>query len=191
MNTLLQPTSEVRAALADGAAVVALESTLIAHGMPWPANLETAHRLLRASWQDLAHAATWRAADIHTQLGARMLDRLGQLMPRLGASRGRLASDGFTELQIGYCTLALQRALPSLPPAARKPIRRVLSIVARHFRARARAGHVVPVPMPLRQWLDTSIGQVMAARGDNQQMAAVLSALVVLRLTMQTHEKND
>ncbi|MGE6494938.1 FUSC family protein [Cupriavidus metallidurans] len=150
-----------------------------------------AHRLLRASWQDLAHAATWRAADIHTQLGARMLDRLGQLMPRLGASRGRLASDGFTELQIGYCTLALQRALPSLPPAARKPIRRVLSIVARHFRARARAGHVVPVPMPLRQWLDTSIGQVMAARGDNQQMAAVLSALVVLRLTMQTHEKND
>ncbi|WP_019451533.1 FUSC family protein [Cupriavidus sp. BIS7] len=150
-----------------------------------------AHRLLRASWQDLAHAATWRAADIHSRLGARMLDRLGQLMPRLGATRGRLASDGFTELQIGYCTLALQRALPSLPPSARKPIRRVLSIVARHFRARVKAGHVVPVPLPLHQWLDTSIDQVMALRTDSQQMADVLSALVVLRLTMQSHEKND
>ena len=48
-----------------------------------------------------------------------MFDRLGQLMPRLGASRGRLASDGFTELQIGYCTLTLQRALPTLPPNVR------------------------------------------------------------------------
>jgi len=150
-----------------------------------------AHRLLRASWQDLAHAATWRAADIHTRLGARMLDRLGQLMPRLGASRGRLASDGFTELQIGYCTLALQRALPSLPPSTRKPIRRVLSIVARHFRARVKAGHVVPAPLPLHQWLDTSIDQVMALRTDSQQMTAVLSALVVLRLAMPSHEKND
>ncbi|QEL13922.1 pseudouridine-5'-phosphate glycosidase [Limnoglobus roseus] len=33
---------EVRAAVADGRPVVALESTLIAHGLPWPANLETA-----------------------------------------------------------------------------------------------------------------------------------------------------
>jgi len=33
---------EVAAALADGRAVVALESTLVAHGMPYPRNLETA-----------------------------------------------------------------------------------------------------------------------------------------------------
>ncbi len=32
----------VRRALAEGAPVLALESTLLAHGMPWPANLETA-----------------------------------------------------------------------------------------------------------------------------------------------------
>ena len=36
---------EVQAALAAGAPVVALESTLIAHGMPWPHNLETGRRL--------------------------------------------------------------------------------------------------------------------------------------------------
>ena len=33
---------EVAAALAEGRAVVALESTLIAHGLPWPRNLEAA-----------------------------------------------------------------------------------------------------------------------------------------------------
>lgn len=36
---------EVRAALSDGRAVVALESTVIAHGLPRPQNLETAQRL--------------------------------------------------------------------------------------------------------------------------------------------------
>ena len=34
--------AEVTAALASGRPVVALESTLIAHGLPWPVNLETA-----------------------------------------------------------------------------------------------------------------------------------------------------
>jgi len=33
---------EVAAALREGRPVVALESTLIAHGLPWPLNLETA-----------------------------------------------------------------------------------------------------------------------------------------------------
>src|SRR5437879_9007466 len=33
---------EVREALAEGRGVVALESTLVAQGLPWPENLETA-----------------------------------------------------------------------------------------------------------------------------------------------------
>jgi pseudouridine-5'-phosphate glycosidase len=36
--------AEVAAAFAAGRPVVALESTVIAHGLPWPANLETAQR---------------------------------------------------------------------------------------------------------------------------------------------------
>src|SRR5581483_1048219 len=35
---------EVAAALAAGRPVVALESTLVSHGLPWPANLETARQ---------------------------------------------------------------------------------------------------------------------------------------------------
>ena len=42
MNALLHLSSEVKAALHDGRGVVALESTLITHGLPWPANAETA-----------------------------------------------------------------------------------------------------------------------------------------------------
>lgn len=42
MNPLLDLHDEVAAALADGRAVVALESTIISHGMPWPQNAETA-----------------------------------------------------------------------------------------------------------------------------------------------------
>lgn len=44
-HPLLDTHPEVDAALAAGAPVVALESTLIAHGMPWPHNLETAQRV--------------------------------------------------------------------------------------------------------------------------------------------------
>ncbi|WP_066737871.1 FUSC family protein [Cupriavidus sp. D384] len=149
-----------------------------------------AQRLIRASWQDLARAATWRAADAHTRVGAGMLDRLGQLMPRLGAGGGRLASDGFTELQIGYCTLTLQRALPSLPVSARKPVRRVLGIVARHFRARIKAGHTVEAPDALHAWIETSLVQLSALQ-DRALAADVQCALVVLGVTLQTHEKTD
>ncbi|KAI3592114.1 Tetrapartite efflux system, inner membrane component FusBC-like [Cupriavidus sp. U2] len=149
-----------------------------------------AQRLIRASWQDLARAATWRGADAHTRVGARMLDRLGQLMPRLGAGGGRLASDGFTELQIGYCTVTLQRALPSLPGAARKPVRRVLGIVARHFRAQIRSGHGVAVPNTLHPWIEASLGP-LAALQDRALAADVQCALVVLGVTLRTHEKTD
>jgi pseudouridine-5'-phosphate glycosidase len=42
MNELIQLSPEVAAARAAGRPVVALESTILAHGMPWPQNLETA-----------------------------------------------------------------------------------------------------------------------------------------------------
>ena len=42
LEDLLRPSPEVEAALADGRPVVALESTLISHGLPYPANVEVA-----------------------------------------------------------------------------------------------------------------------------------------------------
>ena len=42
MNNYLDISPEVQAALAAGKPVVALESTIISHGMPYPQNVETA-----------------------------------------------------------------------------------------------------------------------------------------------------
>jgi pseudouridylate synthase len=41
----LDVSEEVRTAIAEGGAVVALESTLVAHGMPWPENFEVGRAL--------------------------------------------------------------------------------------------------------------------------------------------------
>lgn len=44
-QTILSVSAEVRAALDAGSAVVALESTIITHGMPYPQNLDTARQV--------------------------------------------------------------------------------------------------------------------------------------------------
>ena len=59
----LTVSAEVAAARAEGRPVVALESTLIAHGLPWPANLETAREaeaVVRAGGAIPATVAVWR-----------------------------------------------------------------------------------------------------------------------------------
>jgi pseudouridylate synthase len=45
MNELIQLSPEVAAAHGEGRPIVALESTIIAHGMPWPQNLQTAREV--------------------------------------------------------------------------------------------------------------------------------------------------
>lgn len=45
MNDYIQLSPEVAAAREQGRPIVALESTIIAHGMPWPQNLETAREV--------------------------------------------------------------------------------------------------------------------------------------------------
>ena len=49
MNRYLDIAPEVQEALANGKPVVALESTIISHGMPYPQNVETALNVRRSS----------------------------------------------------------------------------------------------------------------------------------------------
>ncbi|MDO9075008.1 MAG: pseudouridine-5'-phosphate glycosidase [Rubrivivax sp.] len=58
MNALLDIHPEVADALHHGRSVVALESTIISHGMPWPQNLETALRVEAAVREHGAVPAT-------------------------------------------------------------------------------------------------------------------------------------
>lgn len=68
----LQIAPEVAAALASGAPVVALESTLISHGLPWPQNLEVATESEAAVRSAGAVPATVALHDGHILVG---LDR--------------------------------------------------------------------------------------------------------------------
>ncbi len=58
LHQYLQYSEHVREALAASKPVVALESTLVAHGMPWPHNLETAQRMEKSVLEAGAIPAT-------------------------------------------------------------------------------------------------------------------------------------
>lgn len=81
MDELLLVADEVGDALASGGAVVALESTIITHGMPYPANVETALAVEADVRANGAVPATLALAGGRLRVGldADELDRLGQL----------------------------------------------------------------------------------------------------------------
>ncbi|MFZ4785526.1 MAG: pseudouridine-5'-phosphate glycosidase [Flavobacteriales bacterium] len=58
MSSILQFNEEVREAIATGKAIVALESTIIAHGMPFPQNVETALKVEQTIRENGAVPAT-------------------------------------------------------------------------------------------------------------------------------------
>ena len=58
MNQLLNIHPEISDALSQGLPVVALESTIIAHGMPYPQNIETALEVEQIIRQNGAIPAT-------------------------------------------------------------------------------------------------------------------------------------
>jgi pseudouridine-5'-phosphate glycosidase len=69
MERTLQPTAEIRRALDRGQAVVALESTVIAHGLPYPTNLETATEMEAIVRQHGAIPATIAVLDGKLRVG--------------------------------------------------------------------------------------------------------------------------
>ncbi|AJC19602.1 FUSC family protein [Pandoraea pulmonicola] len=93
-------------------------------------------RLIHASWRDIARNALGRSVAEHGRLRARLLDRLGQLVPRLAASESETSSDGFTEVRVELSALALQRELPHLNPSQRSAVEAALNDVARFYQAR-------------------------------------------------------
>ena len=85
--------SEVAAALADGAPIVALESTIITHGMPHPRNLETARAVEAAIRAAGAIPATIAVldGDIRAGLSDAELVRLSEARGVMKLSRADLA----------------------------------------------------------------------------------------------------
>ena len=84
---------EVEAARASGAAIVALESTIITHGMPFPQNVETARKVEAEIRARGAVPATIAVLDgvLHIGLTEAQLDQLGQAKDVMKLSRADLA----------------------------------------------------------------------------------------------------
>lgn len=85
---------EVAAAMADRQPVVALESTIITHGMPWPQNVETARLVeaeVRAARAVPATIAVMKGA-IHIGLTDEQLQALGQARGVMKLSRADMAA---------------------------------------------------------------------------------------------------
>ncbi|MDF1748929.1 MAG: pseudouridine-5'-phosphate glycosidase [Alphaproteobacteria bacterium] len=75
MRNALTLSSEIRTALADGMPVVALESTVIAHGLPHPDNLETSQAMEQAVRDAGAVPATIAVVDGRIRVGLSEEDR--------------------------------------------------------------------------------------------------------------------
>ncbi|PRD41664.1 pseudouridine-5-phosphate glycosidase [Phyllobacterium phragmitis] len=92
--SLLHPTEEVKAAIADGAPLVALESTIITHGMPYPANLEMARKVEAVIRGHGAIPATTAVVEgkIRVGLADREIETLAQAKDAVKASSRDLAA---------------------------------------------------------------------------------------------------
>ncbi len=97
----------VRDALESGAPVVALESTIITHGMPWPRNLDTAREVECAVRISGVTPATIAVMDgrIHVGLDDGQLERLARAEDAAKLSRADLAV-GLLRGGIGATTVA-------------------------------------------------------------------------------------
>lgn len=94
MTFPLNFSAEVAAARAKGLAIVALESTIITHGMPYPQNLKTARRVEQEVRDHGATPATIAVLDgnLHIGLDPRQLDRLARCKDARKLSRADLAA---------------------------------------------------------------------------------------------------
>jgi pseudouridine-5'-phosphate glycosidase len=94
LSNVLTFSPEVAEARAAGRPLVALESTIITHGMPWPQNVETARAVedeIRAAGAVPATLALM-AGRIHVGLTSQELEKLGQTRDAMKVSRADLAA---------------------------------------------------------------------------------------------------
>ncbi|UGY11611.1 FUSC family protein [Phyllobacterium pellucidum] len=140
-----------------------------------------ARRLVRAGWSDLAETAAGLRRSDHEKLAGRMLDRMGQLVPRLAALEDRYLSeiDGFAEVRLGFNIVAIQRARRHLDGDGQSSVNAVLSGIADLFRQRVVRREAVAPDARLQERID----QALSLPGLQQTMQgrSILDALVGLR----------
>ncbi|NWK79312.1 FUSC family protein [Aquitalea sp. LB_tupeE] len=168
------------------ATVVGVSFALLFSLLVRPFGIELAiRRLRRASWHDLARMASGRVLGDYPQLTARMLDRLGQLIPRLAANGHDQLPLVFSELRTGFSVLHLQRDENKLPDSAGAGVQQVLDDVAAHYHQALALRHAPQTDKQLLQHIDVALNQVLGSgQRSNHAVQTVLNALVELRITL-------
>ena len=140
-----------------------------------------ARRLVRAGWSDLAETAAGLNRSDYEKLSGRMLDRMGQLIPRLASLDDRYLSeiDGFAEVRIGFNILAIQRERRHLNGEGQSEISAVLSGIAKLFRQRVSLREAVKPSTELQGQLDRALAS--SSLQENIRGRNVLDALIGLR----------
>lgn len=124
-------------------------------------------RLIKASWRDIAANAVGRTVQEHVRLRSRLLDRMGQMVPRLASADTESASDGFTEVRIELSALALQRELPQLSATQQQAVLAALEDVAQFYETRLDG----QTDKPAGALRDKLLGAVRALAAQSDQAA--------------------
>ncbi|MDB5738750.1 MAG: Fusaric acid resistance protein [Sphingomonas bacterium] len=139
---------------------------------------QSAARLIRAGWRDLARRSDLRTAPDATGWNSRMLDRIGLLAPRLaakGQDPGRPVLDALQDLRVGLTVGELRRLRMASTAPEDAIISPVLGGVGRHYAA-LRTDRVLPNDDALL----ASIDRAMAGFARDESAAARRDGLLAL-----------
>jgi uncharacterized membrane protein YccC len=102
----------------------------------------SAQRILQAGWRDIADAAAHPERYERGPLSGRMIDRLGQLMPRLAAAAAGAdvsPAQVLLDLRVGLNVIELARVAPALSRPGAAACEAVLACIAAQYRTDPRA----------------------------------------------------
>lgn len=147
---------------------------------PFGAEL-AARRLVLAGWTDLAETAAGERHSDHERLAGRILDRLGQLVPRLAAidDRDLKTVDGYADVRLGFNVLMLQQERSRLDRKSAVAVGAVLGGISDFYRHRASTGEATPPPALLCREIDQGLETVITAQADDAR--PTIDALVGIR----------
>ncbi|SEQ43402.1 Uncharacterized membrane protein YccC [Faunimonas pinastri] len=146
----------------------------------------SARRLLRAGWGDIAELASGVRASDRRIFTARMLDRLGLLVPRLAAvspSADLTAATAISDVRVGLNIMDLQKATGALPSGASDRVRTLLDELAHFYGHRASRPMALLPDGALLEGLDLAL-RAVAEGATTSAGQAGLHALVGLRRSL-------
>ncbi|WP_191489308.1 FUSC family protein [Pseudomonas sp. FEN] len=143
-----------------------------------------AKRLTRFSWHDIVTLTEPATLAEHRHMGAQMLDRLMQHLPRL-AMTGQDSGAALRELRVALNLLDLLAYTPRVLGVANGLLKQVVEEVGEYFRACLTARERLPAPAALLMSMDRT-RRALSSQGldDGETRLHLLHALSGLRLAL-------